>query len=412
MASYPPMREPLTARRCRAGGRRGRDDRRRHRRDRAAAGAALRAGLARLLPANLVAAPVVAPVMWLGMLAPPSAQLDARLAVPLNLSARRCSATWSGSPTSPLGAARRPCPGSPAAASLPLGRLPRRSPAPAGAAPPACAAARRRPPAPVLGCSPAPSSPWRSLAGRAPRACAPAARRHVPRRRPGRRDAAPARRASVLVDTGPPGGPILARLARPACSGSTLLVLTHAQADHEGVALAVRRHPTRLVLDGGAGWPAAVQREPRGGGARGGRRVGSATARRCASAMALDVLWPPAPPPGWRPGATPTTAPSSRTSAPARSTCCCRPTPSRTSPRRSPLPRVEALKVAHHGSDDPGLPALLERLRPAVAAIEVGRGTPYGHPTPPTLQALAVVPNVHAHRPRRDGAPHACRVGG
>ena len=34
---------------------------------------------------------------------------------------------------------------------------------------------------------------------------------------------------------------------------------------------------------------------------------------------------------------------------------------------------VDVLKVAHHGSADPGLPALLERLRPRIAAIEVGR---------------------------------------
>ena len=38
------------------------------------------------------------------------------------------------------------------------------------------------------------------------------------------------------------------------------------------------------------------------------------------------------------------------------------------------------MKVPHHGSADPGLPALLERLRPEVAAIEVGRGNTYGHP--------------------------------
>ena len=31
------------------------------------------------------------------------------------------------------------------------------------------------------------------------------------------------------------------------------------------------------------------------------------------------------------------------------------------------LPAVDALKVAHHGSDDPGLPDLLRRLRPRVA---------------------------------------------
>ena len=37
------------------------------------------------------------------------------------------------------------------------------------------------------------------------------------------------------------------------------------------------------------------------------------------------------------------------------------------------LPQVEAMKVPHHGSSDPGLPQVLERLRPQLAAIEVGR---------------------------------------
>jgi competence protein ComEC len=59
------------------------------------------------------------------------------------------------------------------------------------------------------------------------------------------------------------------------------------------------------------------------------------------------------------------------------------------------LPPVDVLKVAHHGSADPGLPALLDRLRPSIAAIEVGRDNPYGHPTAATLAALrAVVPTV------------------
>ena len=56
---------------------------------------------------------------------------------------------------------------------------------------------------------------------------------------------------------------------------------------------------------------------------------------------------------------------------------------------------VELLKVAHHGSDDPGLPALLERLRPRVAVIEVGQENPYGHPAATTLAALRVVPRVY-----------------
>jgi competence protein ComEC len=68
-----------------------------------------------------------------------------------------------------------------------------------------------------------------------------------------------------------------------------------------------------------------------------------------------------------------------------------------------PLPPVEAMKVPHHGSADPGLSEVLDRLRPHVAAIEVGRDNPYGHPAPTTLSALrAAVPRVY--RTDRNGA--------
>jgi competence protein ComEC len=66
------------------------------------------------------------------------------------------------------------------------------------------------------------------------------------------------------------------------------------------------------------------------------------------------------------------------------------------------LPDIDALKVAHHGSVDPGLPALLARTKPEVAAIEVGRHNTYGHPAPATVAALhAAVPEVV--RTDRDG---------
>ncbi len=65
------------------------------------------------------------------------------------------------------------------------------------------------------------------------------------------------------------------------------------------------------------------------------------------------------------------------------------------------LPRAEALKVAHHGSADTGLAAMLERVKPAVAAIEVGQENTYGHPAPSTLAALRDVPEVV--RTDRDG---------
>ncbi|MFE0087030.1 ComEC/Rec2 family competence protein [Streptomyces sp. NPDC058991] len=51
------------------------------------------------------------------------------------------------------------------------------------------------------------------------------------------------------------------------------------------------------------------------------------------------------------------------------------------------LPRVDVLKVAHHGSAYQH-PALLAAARPRLALISCGRGNPYGHPSPRTVSAL------------------------
>jgi competence protein ComEC len=50
---------------------------------------------------------------------------------------------------------------------------------------------------------------------------------------------------------------------------------------------------------------------------------------------------------------------------------------------------VDVLKVAHHGSEDAGLDALLDRIVPRLALISVGADNSYGHPTPATLSTLA-----------------------
>jgi competence protein ComEC len=214
---------------------------------------------------------------------------------------------------------------------------------------------------------------------------------------------------AVLVDTGPPGGPILRRLSEAGVRRLDALVITHAQSDHEGAALELlRRIPTRLVINGGAGWPTRVQ-EGLPAATRAKRISAHAGQRITLGGIHMRLLWPPPPGPDFRPEGDPNLravvahvwsgdfdlllpadAESDVTAA-------------------LPLPEVEALKVAHHGSADEGLPAMLERTRPRFAAIEVGRGNSYGHPAPSTLAALRVVD--HVARTDRDG-PVRLRVHG
>ncbi len=66
------------------------------------------------------------------------------------------------------------------------------------------------------------------------------------------------------------------------------------------------------------------------------------------------------------------------------------------------LPRVDVLKVAHHGSATATSAALLAATRPAVALISVGAGNDYGHPAPPTLARLRQV-GAHVYRTDLDG---------
>ena len=71
--------------------------------------------------------------------------------------------------------------------------------------------------------------------------------------------------------------------------------------------------------------------------------------------------------------------------------------------RQLRLRPVEILKVAHHGSEDPGLPDLLRAVRPRIAVISVGEGNDYDHPRPETLAALGAAPGLHTLRTDVDG---------
>ena len=117
--------------------------------------------------------------------------------------------------------------------------------------------------------------------------------------------------------------------------------------------------------------------------------------------LRLHVLWPPPRSPGWRPDGNPNDhAVVAHVQDGAFDLLLPADAESNVTAGLE-LPRVEALKVAHHGSADEGLPALLERTAPQVAAIEVGEDNTYGHPTPSTLDALRAVPQLV--RTDRDG---------
>jgi competence protein ComEC len=209
--------------------------------------------------------------------------------------------------------------------------------------------------------------------------------------------------ATVLVDTGPPDSPLLDRLREAGVRRIDLLVLTHAQADHDGGAADVlSRIPVGHVLDGGEqrtrlhalALDAAATRHV-------SRSTPDAGQSIRAGPLEVRVLWPRREPPGDHAGVDPNDrAIVAHVRAGAFDLLLPADAESNVTAGLE-LPAVEALKVAHHGSEDPGTRDLLARLKPRIAVIEVGRGNPYGHPRPGLLAQLTAVPAVY--RTDRDG---------
>jgi competence protein ComEC len=209
---------------------------------------------------------------------------------------------------------------------------------------------------------------------------------------------------AILVDAGPPGSPIVDRLREAGVRRIDVLVITHAQLDHEGgVPAVLAAFPVALVLDGRDGVRSAdasavgdalVSHHVR-------RVVPAAGQVLRAGRLELRVLWPSPEPMQAHAGQDPNQRAivaiarvgSARVFLPADAESDVT--------AALDLPPVDVLKVAHHGSADAGLPALLHRLQPQVAVIEVGRHNPYGHPAPAAQRALDAVPRVY--RTDRDG---------
>ena len=186
-------------------------------------------------------------------------------------------------------------------------------------------------------------------------------------------------RTAVLVDTGPPDGPILRRLKETGIQRLDALMLTHAEADHEGAAPQViaAYHP-RLVVDGGAGWPSRVQRVL----ASAARSVHAPAAGEtiAVGALRFDVLWPPPRAPSWLPTGNPNdNALVTRLEAAGLTVLLTADAESNVLTPLAPGP-VDVLKVSHHGSKDEGLPQLLAAAAPADRG---DRGRPPQHLRPP-----------------------------
>ncbi len=174
---------------------------------------------------------------------------------------------------------------------------------------------------------------------------------------------------AVLVDGGPPGDELVAKLHDEGVDRLGAAIVTHDQSDHAaGIAEALGRVPIARLVYG------RLDREYLANARDDGAvpdQVAAGTTLRSGS-LRLEVLWPP---PDRLAEAPPDTDPNElalvirarwhdftmllTADAEAESTPL------------EPGP-IDVLKVAHHGSDDAGLGSLLERIRPA-ARRDLGR---------------------------------------
>ncbi|HKH41232.1 MAG TPA: ComEC/Rec2 family competence protein [Solirubrobacterales bacterium] len=199
----------------------------------------------------------------------------------------------------------------------------------------------------------------------------------------------------VLVDTGPPGDAVEDRLRELNTRKLAAIVVTHNQSDHAGELddLLQSLDVERLVYGSD---------DPR---LRGAALAAGVEPYRLAKGAEIDsgglqliALWPPRELLGrtgedpnqlslvilarWRHFSMLLTGDAEAEAVPI-----------------DPGP-VDVLKVAHHGSEDAGLDELIERTVPELAVISVGADNPFGHPTGSTLAELRAhgVPTMRTDR--------------
>ena len=193
---------------------------------------------------------------------------------------------------------------------------------------------------------------------------------------------------AALVDTGAPPAKVEAILRRRGITSLDALLLSHDQLDHDGRTASVLRslHVALLVTPALPGASASLREGLAAARERHTRvltgRAGIVLRR---GAVELRVVGPQ--------HATPaTSANDAALIVQARQGACTFLLPA---DAESPvllsdrLPPVGVLEVSHHGSRDEDLARLLARLRPRLAVISVGARNRYGHPAPATLATLA-----------------------
>ncbi len=359
------------------------------------------------LPANMLALPAVAPAMWLGMLAGIAGQLPAIPVEPLNwlnsalLGYIGQVAHWFGapgwaqvdlavgSPVALLGVYA----GLAAAVELVLAAGARRRGLTASRGQGRGRAARRRTLAVLAAVAVAVvGALW--LPGERGGDAAVGERMVVRILDVGQGDSIlldPPAADPVLIDAGPPEADLGERLRDQGVRSLAALIITHDQSDHAGGAYG--------VLDSVAvdrlGFARLGPQLPAAARAAGAGLTPLAEGSELRDGeLRLEVLWPPAEllrgpvsDPNqaalvilaeWRHLSLLLTADAEAEAVPIDPGV------------------VDVLKVAHHGSEDAGLGALLDRAVPKLAVISVGEGNPYGHPTDETLAELQAhqVPTV------------------
>lgn len=209
--------------------------------------------------------------------------------------------------------------------------------------------------------------------------------------------------AAVLFDQGPPEADVAAQLRRAGMRSLNAIVLTHPQRDHiGGAARVIERLSVGAVVDPRIPTP-SPDHDTAVAAAR-TRGVPVVTVRAGdayrVGRLRLRVLWPDEPGvPSDDPNRHAVVALATYGSTDVLLTADAESDVT----LRLPLRPVEVLKVAHHGSEDPGLAEELRVLRPRIAVISVGARNDYGHPRPETLAALAVVPGLKVFRTDADG---------